>query len=119
MSSSASSPSASAATNDVDALIALKPDVVLYMPLLWDVDQMVQLLEAGINVISTANFVTGHSYGAEPDERAAPRCRDWGSVPLRDRHQPGTSQRSGAHRCRRDEEPGADLDLGSGGLLEL
>lgn len=52
-----------ASTNDVDALIALKPDVALYMPLHWDVDVMVLLLEAGINVISTANFITGHSYG--------------------------------------------------------
>lgn len=52
-----------AATDDVEALVALEPDVVLYMPLLWNVDHMVRLLEAGINVISTANFITGHSYG--------------------------------------------------------
>ena len=52
-----------AATDDIDALIASRPEVVLYMPLLWDVGHMVQLLEAGINVISTANFITGHSYG--------------------------------------------------------
>lgn len=51
------------ATNDVDEILALRPDVVLYMPLLWDVDDMVRLLESGINVISTANFITGHSYG--------------------------------------------------------
>ena len=52
-------------TDDVDALIALRPDVVLYMPLHWDVDMMVRLLETGINVISTANFITGRSYGDE------------------------------------------------------
>lgn len=52
-----------AATDDVDEVIALDPDVVLYMPLIWDVDHMVRLLEAGINVISTANFITGRSYG--------------------------------------------------------
>ncbi|NLD77620.1 MAG: dihydrodipicolinate reductase [Acidimicrobiales bacterium] len=51
------------ATADVDEIIGLRPDVVLYMPLFWDVDQMVKLLEAGINVISTANFITGRSYG--------------------------------------------------------
>ena len=51
------------ATNDIDAILALKPDVVLYMPLQWNVDHMVRLLEAGLNVISTANFITGHSYG--------------------------------------------------------
>lgn len=57
------------ATAEIDDVIALHPDVVLYMPLLWDVDAMVQLLEAGINVISTANFITGHSYGEESRRR--------------------------------------------------
>jgi hypothetical protein len=51
------------ATADRDEVINLRPDVVLYMPLIWDVDDMVRLLEAGINVISTANFITGRSYG--------------------------------------------------------
>jgi hypothetical protein len=50
-------------THDIDEIIALKPDVVLYMPLLWSVDDMVRLLEGGINLISTANFITGCSYG--------------------------------------------------------
>ncbi|HEX9031454.1 MAG TPA: hypothetical protein VF834_06380 [Streptosporangiaceae bacterium] len=57
------------ATADIDDIIALKPDVVLYMPLIWDVDAMVRLLESGINVISTANFITGHSYGDEEMKR--------------------------------------------------
>jgi hypothetical protein len=57
------------ATSDIDELISWKPDVVLYMPLIWDVDHMVRLLEAGINVISTANFITGHSYGDEQMQR--------------------------------------------------
>ena len=51
------------ATNDIDAILALRPDCVLYMPLQWVVDDMVRLLEAGVNVISTANFITGKSYG--------------------------------------------------------
>jgi 2,4-diaminopentanoate dehydrogenase len=51
------------ATGDIDEILALRPDVVLYMPLIWNVDHMVRLLEAGVNVISTANFITGHSYG--------------------------------------------------------
>jgi hypothetical protein len=52
-----------AATNDLAAILALRPDCVLYMPLEWIVDDMVRLLEAGINVVSTANFITGKSYG--------------------------------------------------------
>ena len=51
------------ATNDFNEVMSLRPDVVLYMPLLWNVDDMVRLLEAGMNVISTANFITGRSYG--------------------------------------------------------
>lgn len=53
------------ATDDIDEIVALKPDVVLYMPMLWNVEHMVRLLQAGINVISTASFVTGRSYGED------------------------------------------------------
>ena len=50
-------------TGEIEAIVALRPDAVLYMPLMWNVDDMVRLLEAGINVISTASFITGRSYG--------------------------------------------------------
>ena len=33
-----------AATNDVDALLALKPDVVVYNPMWIDVDELVRML---------------------------------------------------------------------------
>jgi 2,4-diaminopentanoate dehydrogenase len=52
-----------AATNDIEALIALKPDCVLYMPLHHDLDHLTRLLRSGINVLSTAAFITGRSYG--------------------------------------------------------
>jgi hypothetical protein len=58
-----------AATGDIEEILALKPDVVLYMPLLWDVDHMVLLLEAGINVVATSNFITGRGYAAGSQER--------------------------------------------------
>jgi hypothetical protein len=51
------------ATSDVAEIVELRPDVVVYVPLVWNVDDLVQLLEAGVNVVSTANFITGHSYG--------------------------------------------------------
>jgi hypothetical protein len=53
------------ATDDIDALIALKPDVVVYMPLHADVAHLTRLLESGINVATTAEFITGHGYGTE------------------------------------------------------
>jgi hypothetical protein len=66
------------ATDDIEALIALRPDCVLYMPLHWEVDHMVRLLEAGINVISTANFITGRSYGDEDMRRLDEAARRGG-----------------------------------------
>ena len=51
------------ATNDVDALLAPQPDCVVYNPKWPVVDDMVRILEAGVNVVSTAAFITGHSLG--------------------------------------------------------
>lgn len=50
-----------AATDDIDALIALQPDCVSYSPLYPDVDHLVRLLSAGINIVTTCNFITGWS----------------------------------------------------------
>jgi hypothetical protein len=52
------------ATDDVSALIALAPDCVLYMPLHPDTAELTRLLAAGINVLTTAHFMTGRAYGA-------------------------------------------------------
>lgn len=62
------------ATNDVDALLALKPDVVVYNPMWIDVDELVRILAAGVNVVATASFITGHNQGAGRD-RIADACR--------------------------------------------
>jgi hypothetical protein len=62
-------PTGIAATDDINALIGLRPDCVLYMPLHPDVDHLVQLLENGINVLSTASFVTGRAYGEAARQR--------------------------------------------------
>lgn len=53
------------ATDQIDELIALKPDVVTYMPLHPNVEHMCQLLRAGINVATTASFMTGRGYGED------------------------------------------------------
>ncbi len=41
------------ASRDIDTVIALRPDCVLYMPEGYDIDAICRLLEAGINVITT------------------------------------------------------------------
>jgi hypothetical protein len=55
------------ATNDVAALLALKPDCVVYNPMWHDTDEVVRILEAGVNVVSTAAFINGRGLGADRD----------------------------------------------------
>jgi hypothetical protein len=49
-----------AATDDLSALLALDPDCVVYNPMWSNVDDLVTILEAGVNVVTTAAFITGH-----------------------------------------------------------
>jgi 4-hydroxy-tetrahydrodipicolinate reductase len=42
-----------AATNSIDEVIALAPDCVLYMPHVFDADEVCRLLASGANVVST------------------------------------------------------------------
>ena len=55
------------ATDDVDALLALQPDCVLYTPMWSNVDELVRILDAGVNVVSTAAFINGNGLGADRD----------------------------------------------------
>lgn len=55
------------ATDDIDALIALGADSVLYTPFEGNVDHAVRLLEAGMDVVSTNLFL--HSGGVQGEVR--------------------------------------------------
>ncbi|MCG5432894.1 dihydrodipicolinate reductase [Mycobacterium sp. MYCO198283] len=68
-----------AATNDVDELLALKPDVVVYNPMWIDVDELVRILSAGVNVVASASFITGHNLGADRD-RLVQACEKGGAT---------------------------------------
>jgi 2,4-diaminopentanoate dehydrogenase len=61
------SPTGIVATNDVDALLALRPDACVYNPVWSRVDELCRLLEAGVNVCSTAGWITGGKLA--PSER--------------------------------------------------
>src|SRR3954451_9461117 len=52
-----------AATDDIDEIVGLQPDCVLYMPLHPDFAHLEMLLRHGINVLTTASFLTGRAYG--------------------------------------------------------
>lgn len=61
------------ATDDVKALLALQPDCVVYNPMWPSTDEVVGILEAGVNVVSTAAFITGQRLGVDRD-RIARAC---------------------------------------------
>jgi len=61
------------ATTDVDELLAMKPDCVVYNPMWPSTDELVRILEAGVNVVSTAAFINGRRNPADL-ERVAVAC---------------------------------------------
>jgi hypothetical protein len=67
------------ASRDVDALLALEPDVVVYNPMWIDVGELARILEAGINVVATASFITGHNLG-DGRARLEEACQKGGST---------------------------------------
>ncbi|HJR26429.1 MAG TPA: hypothetical protein VJ804_13215 [Acidimicrobiales bacterium] len=67
-----------AATDDVDALLALGADCVVYNPMWPSTDELVRILEAGVNVVSTAAFVSGRRDPADR-ERIEAACKQGGA----------------------------------------
>ena len=63
------------ATSDVEALLALKPDCVVYNPMWPSVDELVRILAAGINVVTTAAFINGRRLGEDRD-RLVSACEE-------------------------------------------
>ena len=68
-----------AATDDVDSLLALEPDCVVYNPMFADTDELVRILGAGVNVVTTSEFITGHQLG-DGRARIADACARGGST---------------------------------------
>jgi 4-hydroxy-tetrahydrodipicolinate reductase len=68
------------ATRSLDAILAAKPDCVVYTPLLMDADDLCRLLEAGCNV-STALVEVHHPPSMDPAlrERIEAACRRGGA----------------------------------------
>ncbi|MDQ2677747.1 MAG: dihydrodipicolinate reductase [Actinomycetota bacterium] len=68
------------ATDDVDALLALEPDCVVYNPMWPSVDELETILAAGVNVVTTAAFINGNRLGAERDRLVAACTRGGSSL---------------------------------------
>jgi hypothetical protein len=64
-----------AATADVEALLALRPDCVSYMPYRPDFDHLERILESGIDVVTTMYMLAGSGYGPGATARIADAIR--------------------------------------------
>jgi 2,4-diaminopentanoate dehydrogenase len=63
-----------AATNDIDALLVLGADTVLYTPFEADLEQAIRLLESGLDVVSTNLFLNVGGIRGEVKERLEAAC---------------------------------------------
>jgi len=66
------SPTGVTATDDVDLLLGLRPDCVVYNALHLDVDEVATILRSGANVVTTSEFLTGRTVG----DRARARLQE-------------------------------------------
>src|SRR3954453_20461636 len=68
------------ATNDIDALLALGADACCYNPLWPSIDELCRLLESGVNVCSSAAWITGGKQSPEDRARIIAACQRGGST---------------------------------------
>jgi 2,4-diaminopentanoate dehydrogenase len=57
------------ATDDVDALLALRPDCVVYCAYRPDFGHLERILDAGVNVVTTMYMLAGNGYGDDVKDR--------------------------------------------------
>ena len=67
------------ATDDIDALLALEPDCVSYMPYRPNFDHLARILESGVNVVTTMYMLSGTGYGADATQRIRDAARRGGA----------------------------------------
>jgi 4-hydroxy-tetrahydrodipicolinate reductase len=68
------------ATRDVEKLLALKPDCVVYMPDRTDADEVCQILRSGANIVTTrAEFFNPVEMNPALRERVDAACREGGT----------------------------------------
>lgn len=68
------------ATDDIDALLALHPDACVYNPLWSNTDELCRLLQAGVNVCSTAGWITGGKLPAGDRDRVQKAAEHGGAT---------------------------------------
>jgi len=100
-------PTGVTATNDVDALLATKPDACCYNPLWPNIDELTRLLESGVNVCSSAAWITGGKQSPEDLERIRKACEKGNSTIFGSGAHPGMTNMVGmvlSGSCERVDE---------------
>ena len=95
------------ATNDVDALLALRPDACCYNPLWPSVDELVRLLESGVNVCTSAAWITGGKQTPQDRQRILDACEQGKSTIFGSGAHPGMTNLVGmalSGSCERVDE---------------
>ena len=100
-------PTGVTATNDIDALIALQPDACCYNPLWPNIDELTRLLESGVNVCSSAAWITGGKQTPEDLDRIRKACEKGDSTIFGSGAHPGMTNMVGmvlSGSCERVDE---------------
>jgi hypothetical protein len=95
------------ATNDIDALLALDADACCYNPLWPSIDELVELLENGVNVCTSAAWITGGKQTAADRERILTACETGKSTIFGNGAHPGMTNMVGmvlSGSCERVDE---------------
>ena len=67
-------PTGVTATRDIDALLATRPDACCYNPLWPSIDELERILESGVNVCTSAAWITGGKQSTEDLNRIRNAC---------------------------------------------
>ena len=81
------------ATDDIDSLLAAEPDACCYNPLWPSIDELERLLESGVNVCTSAAWITGGKQSREDLHRIREACG--GGRTVRHRDVEGSAARRG------------------------
>lgn len=100
-------PTGVAATDDVDALLALGADACCYNPLWPSIDELTRLLESGVNVCTSAAWITGGKQSPDDLERIRKACLTGNSTIFGSGAHPGMTNMVGmvlSASCERVDE---------------
>lgn len=81
-----------AMTDDLGAVIATRPDAVVYSPLFFDVDDAATLLRSGVNVVTSAELMTGTNLGDASRAALLEAAREGGATLFGSGMNPGFAQ---------------------------